>query len=56
MEVNNRINLRAMLHDALIADAERCYGGKNSATMSGKYFYINIGIHVSLMLKPTFKK
>lgn len=54
MNAHNRINLRVLLHEALIKTAENSYG-KNSATMRGKYFYTNIGLHVSFMLKPLIK-
>jgi hypothetical protein len=54
MKVHNRINLRAQLHEALISQAEKIYG-INSATMRGKYFYTNLGLHVSFMLKPLIK-
>ena len=50
MSVHNRINLRALLHEALIKTAESNYG-KDSATMKGRYFYANIGLHVSFLIK-----
>jgi hypothetical protein len=54
MSVHNIINLRALMHDALTKQAENVYG-RNSATMKGKYFYTNLGIHVSIVLKPVIQ-
>jgi len=42
--VFERINLRAMLHEAIDAEATRNYGGENNATMNGKYYAINRGM------------
>ena len=39
-----RINLRAMLHEAMDAQATRNYGGPNNATMNGKYYATNRGL------------
>tara|TARA_R110000796_G_C14491890_1_gene427860 strand:- start:723 stop:905 length:183 start_codon:yes stop_codon:yes gene_type:complete len=50
-ELNNRINLRAMLIDAETQRNFRVYG-KDSATEKGKYFKENIGLFVSYILKP----
>jgi len=50
-ELNNRINLRAMLIDAETQRKNRVYG-KDSATVKSKYFKENIGLFVSYILKP----
>ena len=49
-ELNNKINLRAMLIDAETQRSYRAYG-KNSATAKGRYFKENIGLFVSYALK-----
>ena len=49
--VHNAINLRAMMIEAETTRLIRTYG-KDSATVKGSYFKENIGIFVSLVLKP----
>tara|TARA_R110000823_G_scaffold300044_1_gene420793 strand:+ start:942 stop:1115 length:174 start_codon:yes stop_codon:yes gene_type:complete len=51
--MNNTINLRALLHKAIDAEAIRFYGGKGNATMKSKYYATNRGLQ-SLRL-TTFK-
>lgn len=50
-ELNERINLRAMLINAETERNIKAYG-ENSATVKSKLFKENIGLFVSNVLKP----
>jgi len=51
--VHGRIEVRAMLHASIDLQAVRNYGGKNNATMSGKYYATNRGMQA---LRLTYGK
>jgi|TARA_R110000751_G_scaffold59335_1_gene124595 hypothetical protein len=51
--MENTINLRALLHKAIDAEAIRSYGGEGNATMKSKYYGINRGLHALRL--TTFK-
>jgi len=50
-ELNNRINLRAMLINSETERLHKRYG-KDSATVNNKHFKGNIGLFVYYVLKP----
>lgn len=49
-KLHHKINLRADLIDILVKNEVNKYG-KNSATVKSKYFYPNIGLFISYLLK-----
>ena len=48
--IHNNINLRAAMIDSLMIDAKKSYG-RDSATFKSPLLKINIGLHVSYLLK-----